>query len=155
MANYGISPCEYVGQHLPSDQQKEHLILKELRMQEDDLLELWNAKRFQIIAAQVAPALVLLGVFVLAAFGQFENASDGAKYLAIGATAATGILAVITQYATIREAEALLIDLKKIENKSALATKIASSRGFLSIMAIILVGLSLISFALVLWAVLG
>jgi hypothetical protein len=62
---------------------------------------------------------------------------------------------VITQYATIREAEALLIDLKKIENKSALATKIASSRGFLSIMAIILVGLSLISFALVLWAVLG
>lgn len=124
-------------------------------MQEDDLLELWNAKRVQIVAAQVAPALVLIAVFVLAALGQFESATDGAKYLAIGATAITGILAVITQYAAIREAEALLIDLKKIENKSALSTKIASSRGFLSIMAIILVGLSLISFALVLWAVLG
>ena len=71
----------------------------------------WNELRTQIIQAQVAPALVLIGVFAVAAFGAFENASDGAKYLTIGVAAATGILATISQYAAVREAEALLIDM--------------------------------------------
>ena len=66
-------------------------------MDEKGLLELWNTKRSQIIKAQMAPNLMLIGIFVLAAFGKFETATDGAKYLAIGVAAATGILAIITQ----------------------------------------------------------
>jgi len=124
-------------------------------MDEKGLLELWNTKRTQIINAQVAPTLLLIGVFVLAAFGKFESASDGAKYLTVGVAAATGILAIISQYAAVREAEALLVDLKKIQKPSALATKIAESRSLLSLSAIAMVGLGTGVFALVVWAVLG
>ena len=124
-------------------------------MEEDDLLEPWNTKRSQVIHAQIAPTLMLIGIFVVAAFGKFETASDGAKYLAIGVAAATGILAIISQYATIREAEVLLIDLKRIENSSELSKRIAQSRGFLSMSAIAIVGLGIAVFALVVWAVLG
>jgi hypothetical protein len=124
-------------------------------MEEDDLLELWNTKRSQVIHAQIAPTLMLIGVFVVAAFGKFETASDGAKYLTIGVAAATGILAIISQYAAIREAEVLLIDLKRIENSSELSKRIAQSRGLLSLSAIAIVGLGIAIFALVVWAVLG
>ena len=124
-------------------------------MDEKGLLELWNTKRSQIINAQIAPTLMLTGVFVLAALGVFENASDGAKYLTIGVAAATGILAIISQYATIREAEVLLIDLKRIEKPSELAKRISDSRGFLSLSATAMVGLGIGVFALVVWAVLG
>jgi len=124
-------------------------------MDEEDLLELWNTKRSQVITAQIAPTLMLIGVFVLATFGKFENASDGAKYLTIGVAAATGILAIISQYATIREAEVLLIDLKRLENPSELSKRVALSRGLLSMSAIAIVGLGIGVFALVVWAVLG
>jgi hypothetical protein len=124
-------------------------------MEEDDLLELWNTKRSQVIHAQIAPTLMLIGIFVVAAFGKFETASDGAKYLVIGVAAATGILAIISQYATIREAEVLLIDLKRVENPSELSKRIALSRGLLSMSAIAIVGLGIAVFALVVWAVLG
>ena len=98
---------------------------------------------------------MLIGVFVVAAFGKFETATDAAKYLTVGVAAATGILAIISQYATIREAEVLLLDLKKLEKPSALSKKIADSRGLLSLSAIAMVGLGIGVFALVVWAVLG
>ena len=124
-------------------------------MDQKELLDLWNTKRSQIIMAQLSPALVLTALFVTAAFGKFETASDAARYLAIGVAAVTGILAVVTQYATIREAEALLIDLNRLENKTALTAKIAESRSFLSLTAIALVLFSLATTALVIWAVLS
>jgi low affinity Fe/Cu permease len=123
-------------------------------MDERNLLDLWNTKRTQIISAQMAPTLMLIGIFVLAAFGKFDGASDAAKYLAIGVAAATGILAIISQYATIREAEALIVDLNRVEKPSELAKKIASSRGLVSLFAIAIVGLGIAVFALVVWAVL-
>jgi hypothetical protein len=92
---------------------------------------------------------------LLAAFGTFETATAGAKYLTIGVAAATGILAIISQYATIREAEILLVDLKRLEKPSELSKKIADSRSLLSLSAIAMVGLGLAVFALVVWAVLG
>jgi len=123
-------------------------------MDEKNLLDLWNTKRTQIINAQMAPSLMLIGVFVLAAFGKFEGASDATKYLTIGVAAATGILAIISQYAAIREAEALLVDLKRLKSSSELAKKVAESRSLLSLSAIAIVGLGIAIFALVVWAVL-
>jgi uncharacterized membrane protein YuzA (DUF378 family) len=124
-------------------------------MQEAQLLELWNTKRNQIINAQKAPNFMLIGIFVLAAFGKFDSANDATKYLVIGVAAVTGILAIISQYATIREAEALLVDLNRIEKPSELTKKIASSRHLISLTAIAIVGLGLAVFSLVTWAVLG
>ena len=124
-------------------------------MDEKGLLELWNTKRTQVINAQKAPNFMLIGIFVLAAFGKFDTASDATKYLVLGVAAATGILAIISQYATIREAEALLVDLTRIAKPSELTKKIAASRHLLSLTAIAIVGLGLAVFALVTWAVLG
>jgi len=123
-------------------------------MDEKNLLDLWNTKRTQIISAQMAPSLMLIGVFVLAAFGKFEGASDATKYLTIGVAAATGILAIISQYAAIREGEALLVDLKRLKSSSELTKKVAESRSLLSLSAIAIVGLGIAIFALVVWAVL-
>jgi len=128
--------------------------LGENSMDEKNLLDLWNTKRTQIINAQMAPSLMLIGVFVLAAFGKFDGASDATKYLTIGVAAATGILAIISQYAAIREAEALLVDLNRLKSSSELAKKVADSRSLLSLSAIAIVGLGVAIFALVVWAVL-
>jgi hypothetical protein len=124
-------------------------------MNELALLKLWNTKRTQIIQAQVAPALVLIGVMVLASLGIFATAPSAAKYLALGVAAVTGILAMITQYAAIREAEALLVDLRAIKDSSSISKKVAESRGLLSLTAIGIVGMGVAIFALVVWAVLG
>ena len=124
-------------------------------MDERSLLKQWNQMRAQIIQAQVAPALVLIAIFIMASLGMFTDATDGAKFLAIGTAAATGILAIISQYAAIREGEVLLVDLKNVNNPSRLSKKIADSRGLLSLSAIAIVGLGVGIFALVVWAVLG
>ena len=92
---------------------------------------------------------------VLSALGIFEKANDAAKYLALGVAAVTGILSMITQYATIREAEVLIVDLKRIKDSSELSKKIADSRGLVSLTAIGIVGMGIAIFALVTWAVLG
>jgi len=124
-------------------------------MDEKGLLELWNTKRTQVINAQKAPNFMLIGIFVLAAFGKFDTATDATKYLVIGVAAVTGILAIISQYATIREAEALLVDLNRVANPSELTKKISASRHLLSLTAIAIVGLGIAVFSLVTWAVLG
>ena len=124
-------------------------------MNEKALLELWNEKRAQIITAQMAPTLVLIAILVVAALGYFADASDSAKVLAIGVAAATGILAVISQYAAIREAKALITDVNKLDKPSALAKKVGESDVFLVLTAIAIVALSLAIFALVVWTVLA
>ncbi len=105
--------------------------------------------------AQVAPALVLIAIFVLAAQGTLATASDAAGYLVIAVAAVTGFLAIVSQYAAIREAEALLLDMGKVKDPSAITKKIASSRDFLSLTAIAVIGLGLAIFALVIWAVMA
>lgn len=124
-------------------------------MDEKTLIKQWNQMRVQIIQAQVAPALVLIGVMVLATLGLFENASDSAKFLALGIAAVTGFLATISQYAAVREGEALLVDLGKVDKPSALSQKIAGSRGLVSLSAIAIIAFDIAMFALVVWAVLG
>ena len=124
-------------------------------MDEIGLVKIWNVKRTQVINAQIAPTLVLIAVLVLAALGYFDSAPNNVKYLAIGVSAATGILALISQYATIREAQRLVVDLGNLERPSELSQKIAASGSFLSLVALALVVISIGVFALVVWAVLG
>lgn len=124
-------------------------------MDEKALIRQWNEMRSQIITSQVAPALVLIAILVVAAYDKFDTASDSAKFLALGVAAVTGFLATISQYAAIREGEALLLDLRKIEKPSALANKIAESRGLLSLSAIAIIAFDIAMFALVTWAILG
>jgi len=124
-------------------------------MDEVTLLKLWNQKRNSIISAQMAPTLMLIGILIVAGFGKFDGATNEVKYLAVGIAGATGILAIISQYAAIREAEALLIDMKRLKSQSELTKKIADSRGLLSLSAIAILCIGLLIFALVTFAVFG
>ena len=124
-------------------------------MDESALLKLWNQKRNSIISAQLAPTLMLTVIFTLAAFGKFAGATHRVQYLTIGVAAATGILTLISQYAAIREAQALVIDLGKMKGTSALAKKVASSGQLLVLSSVAVVGLGIAIFGLVVWAVLG
>lgn len=124
-------------------------------MDELALIKQWNQLRSQIIQSQIAPAMVLIGVFVLAVFDKFAMAPDSAKFLTIGVAAVTGMLATISQYAAVREGEALIYDLRKVAKPSALAAKISGSRELLSLSAITIVLFDLAMIALVVWAVLG
>ena len=124
-------------------------------MDEIGLVKIWNVKRTQVINAQIAPTLVLIAILVLAALGYFDGAPNSVKYLAIGVSAATGVLDLISQYATIREAQRLVVDLGNLERPSELSQKIAASGSFLSLVALALVVISIGVFALVVWAVLG
>jgi sensor c-di-GMP phosphodiesterase-like protein len=124
-------------------------------MDEKALIRQWNEMRSQIITSQVAPALVLIAILVVAAYDKFDTASDSAEFLALGVAAVTGFLATISQYAAIREGEALLLDLRKIDKPSALTSKIAESRGLLSLSAIAIIAFDIAMFALVTWAILG
>ena len=124
-------------------------------MTEEALLKLWNENRVQLILAQVAPALVLIAIFVLAAQGTFASASDASRYLAIAVAAVTGLLAMVSQFAVIREANALIVDLDKIENSTEVAKRIAASKSFLSLSAAIVLGLGLLIFVFIVWSVLG
>lgn len=128
---------------------------KETKMDERTLIKQWNQLRLQIIQAQIAPALVLIAIVALASIGSFNDASDGAKFLALGVTAVTGILATISQYAAIREGEALIVDLRKVDKPSAVAQKIADSRGLVSLSKIAIIAFDIAIFALTVWAVLG
>jgi len=124
-------------------------------MDESALLKLWNQKRNSIINAQIAPTFLLAVIFTLATFGKFSGATHKVQYLTIGVAAATGILTLISQYAAIREAQALVIDLEKLNKKSELAKKVASSGQFLVLSIIAVVGLGIAIFGLVVWVVLG
>jgi hypothetical protein len=128
---------------------------KDFYMDEKALIKQWNEMRSQIITSQVAPALVLIAILVVAAYDKFDTASDSAKFLALGVAAVTGFLATISQYAAIREGEALLIDLRKVEKPTALTSKISDSRGLLSLSAITIIAFDIAMFALVTWAILG
>ena len=51
----------------------------EKSMDQEKLINQWNQMRSQIINAQMAPSLVLVGVVIAATFGKFEGASDATK----------------------------------------------------------------------------
>jgi uncharacterized membrane protein len=124
-------------------------------MDEKDLIKLWNGMRSQIITAQFAPALVLTALVALASFDKFDAASDATKFLAVGIAAITGILSMMSQYAAVREGQAVLVDLKSVKSKSELGKQIAESGDLLKISAGAIIGFGFAVFALVVWSILG
>jgi uncharacterized membrane protein len=124
-------------------------------MDEKALIKLWNGMRSQIINAQMAPALVLTALVALASFDKFADASDATKFLAVGVAAITGILSMMSQYAAVREGQAVLVDLKSVKSKSELGKQIAESGELLKISAGAIIGFGFAVFALVVWSILG
>lgn len=124
-------------------------------MKEQDLIEIWNDKRTQITNAQLGPTIVLAVLIALSALGKFDGASQGTKYFALGVVVASGLLATITQYAAMREAQALCQDLSKMKDLSKVGTTISGSKELVSLTILAIVGLDIAVFALAAWAILG
>jgi hypothetical protein len=124
-------------------------------MDERALLEQWNAGRSQVIRAQLAPSIVLISILALASFERFEMASSQVQYLAISIAAASGILSIISQFAAIREAEALVKELKKLSTPSLLAKKVSESGLLLPLTTFATVVLGVTTFGFVISAVMA
>jgi hypothetical protein len=124
-------------------------------MDEKNLLTLWNTQRSQIIHSQLTSGIVLIGILALATMGGFEGAPEKIQYLAIGIAAATGLLAIISQYAAIREGKAVTEDLKKIQDPSHLGQKVAESGALLSLTTLVTLGIGAVIYGLVIYAVIG
>ncbi len=124
-------------------------------MDEKALLELWSKSRSQVISAQLAPSIVLVSILALASFGQFEMASSEVQYLAIFIAVSSGILSIISQFAAIREAEALVRELKMIASPTLLGKKVAESGFLLSLTTFATIGLGLVTFGFIVSAVMA
>jgi asparagine N-glycosylation enzyme membrane subunit Stt3 len=124
-------------------------------MDEKNLIKFWHEQRSQVIHAQLAPSIVLIGILALVSIGAFIDAPISVKYFAIGISAAVGVLSIISQYAAIREAEAVVADLKKVENPTLLAKKIAESGNLLALTVLATLGIGIAMYGLVIWAVLA
>lgn len=85
-------------------------------MKEKHLIQNWNQLRSNIIQAQLASVIILSVVVFLVVNGEFSGASDEVKLFTLAVLAATGILSLVSQFAAIREAEAITRDLKKSDS---------------------------------------
>ncbi len=113
-------------------------------MTEKDLVELWNDKRKQIIAAQFHSVIALAVVTVVALQGLFEGPYSYAVAFASTFLVTVGVLSVLNQFAIIREARSLVKDIQAVSNPSHIAQDIAKSGGFLNYTLGLLVAFSLI-----------
>jgi hypothetical protein len=112
-------------------------------MSEKDLVELWNSKRSQLTKAQLHSVVALAVLAALALLGNAESASQEARIFAVIFLVSVGALSVLTQFAIIREAKAVVVELSKVKKLGAVAKAIAKSDRYLSLTQGLMVALSL------------
>jgi hypothetical protein len=102
-------------------------------MNEKDLVETWNDMRKQIIQAQFQSVIALSVVTVLSVMGYFSGVSTTVALLALAFLVTVGSLGVLNQFAIIREAKALVEDLKGHSSQGAMGKTIAGSGSYLTL----------------------
>ena len=107
------------------------------KMDEVTLINIWNAQRKSIAHAQLVSVIIISAVVALIATGQFATTSDEVRLAALVAVGTTGILSLISQFAIIREASMVVIDLAKA--KSNTGKIIAASAAYLQLTQVVMV----------------
>lgn len=102
-------------------------------MNEKDLVETWNDMRKQIIQAQFQSVIALSVVTVLSVMGYFSSVSTTVALLALAFLVTVGSLGVLNQFAIIREAKALVEDLKGHSAQGAMGRTISGSGSYLTL----------------------
>jgi hypothetical protein len=102
-------------------------------MNEKDLVETWNDMRKQIIQAQFQSVIALSVVTVLSVMGYFSGVSTTVALLALAFLVTVGSLGVLNQFAIIREAKALVEDLKGHSAQGAMGKTISGSGSYLNL----------------------
>ena len=102
-------------------------------MNEKDLVDTWNDMRKQIIQAQFQSVIALSVVTVLSVMGYFSGVSTTVALLALAFLVTVGTLGVLNQFAIIREAKALVEDLKGHSAQGAMGRTISGSGSYLTL----------------------
>lgn len=102
-------------------------------MNEKDLVDTWNDMRKQIIQAQFQSVIALSVVTVLSVMGYFSGVSTTVALLALAFLVTVGSLGVLNQFAIIREAKALVEDLKGHSAQGAMGRTISGSGSYLTL----------------------
>ena len=102
-------------------------------MNEKDLVDTWNDMRKQIIQAQFQSVIALSVVTVLSVMGYFSGVSTTVALLALAFLVTVGSLGVLNQFAIIREAKALVEDLKSHSAQGAMGKTISGSGSYLTL----------------------
>lgn len=102
-------------------------------MNEKDLVDTWNDMRKQIIQAQLQSVIALSVVTVLSVMGYFSGVSTTVALLALAFLVTVGYLGVLNQFAIIREAKALVEDLKGHSAQGAMGKTISGSGSYLTL----------------------
>ena len=102
-------------------------------MNEKDLVDTWNDMRKQIIQAQFQSVIALSVVTVLSVMGYFSGVSTTVALLALAFLVTVGSLGVLNQFAIIREAKALVEDLKGHSAQGAMGKAISGSGSYLTL----------------------
>ena len=102
-------------------------------MNEKDLVDTWNDMRRQIIQAQFQSVIALSVVTVLSVMGYFSGVSTTVALLALAFLVTVGSLGVLNQFAIIREAKALVEDLKVHSAQGAMGKTISGSGSYLTL----------------------
>lgn len=102
-------------------------------MNEKDLVETWNDMRKQIIQAQFQSVIALSVVTVLSVMGYFSGVSTTVALFALAFLVTVGSLGVLNQFAIIREAKALVEDLKGHSAQGAMGKTISGSGSYLTL----------------------
>ena len=102
-------------------------------MNEKDFVDTWNDMRKQIIQAQFQSVIALSVVTVLSVMGYFSGVSTTVALLALAFLVTVGSLGVLNQFAIIREAKALVEDLKGHSAQGAMGKTISGSGSYLTL----------------------
>lgn len=102
-------------------------------MNEKDLVETWNDMRKQVIQAQFQSVIALSVVTVLSVMGYFSGVSATVALLALAFLVTVGSLGVLNQFAIIRDAKALVEDLKGHSPQSAMGKTVSDSGSYLTL----------------------
>ena len=121
-------------------------------MNEKDLLALWSKARLHIIVSQLAPTFLLtISVVILAITGDL-GPSAAVRIAAAGVLLASGILGFIAQFTSASEAQAVAVDLQKIENRSAVSDRIIATARWTVIVKFVTPAIFVVIYLAILWA---
>lgn len=102
-------------------------------MNEKDLIETWNGMRRQVIQAQLQSVIALSVVTVLSVMGYFSSVGTNVALLALAFLVTVGTLGVLNQFAIIREAKALVEELKGHSALGPMGKTVAGSGSYLTL----------------------
>lgn len=91
-------------------------------MNENELIQLWNKSRNQLVFAQLAPTFLLITTAGL--IPTIRSSGSYGVYSVIGILLASGILGALVEFSAANEAQAIAHDLKALGSRSRISAAI-------------------------------